>query len=79
VEGLILAFPIFAHRPRGARGPAGRQRSPALLLTTPRSLGGARLGRVAVVLSEDFDPGAVPDGVSFTSPLDPDFDPAVLG
>jgi predicted nucleic acid-binding protein len=30
----------------------------------------ARLGQVAVVLSEDFNPGAVLDGVAFTNPLD---------
>src|SRR5215203_365495 len=39
----------------------------------------ARLGQVGVVLSEDFNPGAVLDGVSFTNPLDPTFDLAVLG
>jgi hypothetical protein len=37
------------------------------------------LGQVGVVLSEDFNPGAVLDGVSFINPLDPDFDLAVLG
>jgi predicted nucleic acid-binding protein len=30
----------------------------------------ARLGQVAMALSEDFNPGAVLDGVSFTNPLD---------
>jgi predicted nucleic acid-binding protein len=39
----------------------------------------ARLGQVAVVLSEDFNPGAALDGVSFTNPLDPEFDLAALG
>jgi hypothetical protein len=34
---------------------------------------------VAVVLSEDFDPGLVLDGVSLTSPLDPAFDLPALG
>jgi hypothetical protein len=34
---------------------------------------------VAVVLSENFDPGAVLDGVSFANPLDPEFDLAALG
>src|SRR5215210_1745069 len=38
----------------------------------------ARLGQVGVVLSEDFNPGAVLDGVSFNNPLDPSFDLAVL-
>ena len=31
-----------------------------------------------MVLSADFNPGAVLDGVSFTNPLDPAFDVAVL-
>jgi hypothetical protein len=34
---------------------------------------------VAVVLSEDFNPGAVLDGVSFTNPLDPELDLDALG
>jgi hypothetical protein len=34
---------------------------------------------VGVVLSEDFNPVAVPDGVSFTDPLDPKNDLATLG
>jgi predicted nucleic acid-binding protein len=39
----------------------------------------ARLGQLAVALSEDFNPGAVLDGVSFTNPLDLAFDLASLG
>jgi predicted nucleic acid-binding protein len=39
----------------------------------------ARLGQVGVILSEDFNPGAVLDGVSFANPLDPAFDLAALG
>jgi predicted nucleic acid-binding protein len=39
----------------------------------------ARLGQVGVVLSEDFNPGAVLDGVSFTNPLEAAFDLAALG
>jgi len=39
----------------------------------------ARLGQMGVVLSEDFNPGTVLDGVSFTNPLDPAFDLATLG
>ena len=38
----------------------------------------ARLGPVGVILSEDFNPGAVLDGMSFTNPLDPEFDLAAL-
>ncbi len=39
----------------------------------------ARLGQVGVVLSEDFNPGSVLDGVWFANPLDPTFDLAELG
>jgi hypothetical protein len=66
------------HRPRGARGPAGRQGAPALLLRSPEIWAVARLGQVGVILSEDFSPGAVLDGVYFTNPLDPAFDLAAL-
>lgn len=38
----------------------------------------ARLGQVGVILSEDFNPGAVLDGVTFAYPLDPDFDLGML-
>jgi hypothetical protein len=34
---------------------------------------------VGVILSEDFNPGAVLDGVSFTNPLEAAFDLAALG
>lgn len=38
----------------------------------------ARLGQVPVILSEDFNPGSVLDGVRFVDPLDPGFDAATL-
>ena len=41
-----------------------------LLLRSPEIWAVARLGQVGVILSEDFNPGAVPDGVSFANPLD---------
>jgi predicted nucleic acid-binding protein len=78
VERLMLAFPILP-----LTGP--------VVLETLRGVGEhmlsyydaqiwavARLGQVAVVLSEDFNPGAVLDGVLFTNPLDPEFDLAAL-
>ena len=45
----------------------------------PENWAVARLGQVVVVLSEDFNPGAVLDGVSFANPLDPALDLAALG
>lgn len=38
----------------------------------------ARLAQIPVVLSEDFNPGATLEGVSFVNPLDSGFDPAAL-
>jgi predicted nucleic acid-binding protein len=79
VERLMLAFPVLP-----LTGP--------VVLEALRGVGEhllsyydaqiwavARLGQVGVILSEDFNPGAVLDGVSFTNPLDPAFDLAGLG
>ncbi len=38
----------------------------------------ARLAQIPMVLSEDFNPGATLEGVSFLNPFDPAFDPAAL-
>ncbi len=38
----------------------------------------ARLTQIPAVLSEDFNPGSILEGVSFLNPLDPLFDPATL-
>lgn len=38
----------------------------------------ARLAQIPAVLSEDFNAGAIVEGVSFLNPLDPAFDPAIL-
>jgi predicted nucleic acid-binding protein len=78
VERLMLAFPVLP-----LTGP--------VVLEALRGVGEhmlsyydaqiwavARLGQVGVVLSEDFNPGAVLDGVSFANPLDPAFDLAAL-
>ena len=39
----------------------------------------ARLGQVDAILSEDFNPGAVLEGVRFVNPFDPAFEPSSLG
>jgi len=79
VERLMLAFPVLP-----LTGP--------VVLEALRGVGEhmlsyydtqiwavARLGQVGVVLSEDFNPGTVLDGVSFINPLEPAFDLAALG
>ncbi len=79
VERLMLAFPIFP-----LTGPVVLEalrgvREHMLSYYDAQIWAVARLGQVGVVLSEDFNQGAVLDGVSFTNPLDPEFDLAALG
>jgi predicted nucleic acid-binding protein len=78
VERLLLAFPVLP-----LTGPvvleALRGVAEHLLSYYDAQIWAvARLGQVGVVLSEDFNPGAVLDGVSFANPLDPAFDLAAL-
>ena len=79
VERLMLAFPVL-----GLTGPlvlealrGGGEHMLSYYDAQIRAV--ARLGQVAAVLSEDFNPGTVLDRVSFTNPLDPEFDLAALG
>src|ERR671910_217081 len=74
VERLMLAFPILP-----LTGPVVLEalrgvREHLLSYYDAQVWAVARLGQVGVVLSEDFNPGAVLDGVSFANPLDPAFD-----
>jgi predicted nucleic acid-binding protein len=74
VERLLLAFPVLP-----LTGPvvleALRGVTEHLLSYYDAQIWAvARLGQVGVVLSEDFNPGAVLDGISFANPLDPAFD-----
>ena len=78
VERLMLAFqilpltgPVVLEALRGVR-------EHMLSYYDAQIWAAARLGQVGVVLSEDFNPGAVLDGVSFTNPLDPTFDLTTL-
>jgi predicted nucleic acid-binding protein len=74
VERLLLAFPVLP-----LTGPVVLEalrgvREHLLSYYDAQIWAVARLGQVGVVLSEDFNPGAVLDGVSFANPLDPAFD-----
>ena len=78
VERLLLAFPVLP-----LTGPVVLEalrgvREYLLSYYDAQIWAVARLGQVGVVLSEDFNPGAVLDGVSFANPLDPAFDLAAL-
>ncbi len=79
VERLLLAFPVLP-----LTGPVVLEalrgvREDLLSYYDAQAWAVARLGQVGVVLSEDFNPGAVLDGVLFANPLDPAFDLAALG
>jgi predicted nucleic acid-binding protein len=74
VERLLLAFPVLP-----LTGPVVLEalrgvREHLLSYYDAQIWAVARLGQVGVVLSEDFNPGAVLDGVSFANPLDSAFD-----
>ena len=74
IERLLLAFPVLP-----LTGPVVLEalrgvREHLLSYYDAQVWAIARLGQVGVVLSEDFNPGAVLDGVSFANPLDPAFD-----
>lgn len=78
VERLMLAFPVLP-----LTGPvvleALRGVEEHLLSYYDAQIwAAARLGQVEMVLSEDFNPGSVLDGVTFINPLDPAFDPTAL-
>jgi predicted nucleic acid-binding protein len=78
VERLLLAFPVLP-----LTGPAVLEalrgvRKHLLSYFDTQVWAVARLGQVSVVLSEDFNPVAVLDGVSIANPLDPAFDLAAL-
>ncbi|MGI8859471.1 MAG: PIN domain-containing protein [Rubrobacteraceae bacterium] len=78
VERLLLAFPVLP-----LTGPVVLEalrgvREHLLSYYDAQIWAVARLGQVGAVLSEDFNPGSVLDGVSFANPLDPAFDLAEL-
>jgi len=79
VERLLLAFPILP-----LTGPVVLEalrgvREHLLSYYDAQIWAVARLGQVGMVLSEDFNPGAVIDGVLFANPLESTFDLATLG
>ena len=79
VERLMLAFPVLP-----LTGPVVLEalrgvREHLLSYYDAQIWAVARLGQVGVILSEDFNPGAVLDGVSFINPLDPTFDLGAMG
>jgi predicted nucleic acid-binding protein len=78
-ERLMLAFPVLPLTGPVVLEAVRGVREHLLSYYDAQIWAVARLGQVGMVLSEDFNPGAVLDGVSFTNPLDPTFDLAALG
>jgi predicted nucleic acid-binding protein len=79
VERLLLAFPVLP-----LTGPVVLEalrgvREYLLSYYDAQIWAVARLGQVGMVLSEDFNAGAVLDGVLFANPLESSFDLATLG
>ena len=74
VERLMLAFPVLP-----VTGPVVLEALRGVREHLLSYYDAQRSGLSPVLLSEDFDPGAVLDGVSFTNLLDPEFDLAALG
>lgn len=78
VERLLLAFPVLP-----LTGPVGLEalrgaREHLLSYYDAQIWAVARLSQLSVILSEDFNPGTVLDGVSFANPLDPAFELSAL-
>ncbi|WP_228282054.1 PIN domain-containing protein [Rubrobacter marinus] len=78
VERLLLAFPVLP-----LTGPVVLEalrgvRDHGLSYYDAQVWAAARLGQIDAVLSEDFNPGAVLEGVRFLNPLDPAFEPTSI-
>ena len=78
VERLLLAFPVLP-----LTGPVVLEalrgvRDHGLSYYDAQIWAVARLGQIGVILSEDFNPGAVIEGVRFVDPLESTFDASAL-
>ncbi len=78
-ERLYLAFPVLPLTPLVVGEALRGVRDRSFSYYDARIWAAARLGQVSSILSEDFDPGAVIEGVRFADPLDPEFELAILG
>ena len=78
VDRLLIAFPVLPLTGAVVLEAVRGVRDHMLSYYDAQIWAAARLGQVGTVLSEDFNPGAVLDGVAFINPLDADFDLAEL-
>lgn len=79
VERLYLAFPVLPLTPLVVGEALRGVRDHSFSYYDAQIWAAARLGQVSSILSEDFNPGAVIEGVRFADPFDPEFELANLG
>lgn len=79
VERLSLAFPVLPLTPQVVGEALRGVRDHSFSYYDAQIWAAARLGQVSSILSEDFNPGAVIEGVRFADPFDPEFELTTLG
>ena len=78
IEALGQAFPVLALTPAVVLEAVRGVRDHRLSYYDAQVWAVARLGQVPVVLSEDFSPGSVLEGVAFVDPFAREFDVSTL-
>lgn len=79
VERLSLAFPVLPLTPLVAGEALRGVRDHRFSYYDAQVWAVARLGQVPTILTEDFNPGAVIEGVRFLDPFDTEFELAEVG
>lgn len=79
VERLSMAFPVLPLTAPVVGEALRGVREHSFSYYDAQIWAAARLGQVPVILSEDFNPGAVVEGVRFSNPFDPEFELVALG
>ena len=78
IENLERTFPVLPLTPAVVLEAVRGVRMHRLSYYDAQIWAAAKLGQVAVILTEDFDSGAVLEGVEFLNPFDPGLDVAIL-
>ncbi len=79
VQRLARAWPVFSVTPQVVLEAARGARAYQFHFWDAQIWAVARLNGISLVLSEDFNPGAVVEGVCFVNPLTADFDLTAVG
>jgi len=78
VEALERAFPVLPLTPAVVLEAVRAVRDHKLAYHDAQIWAVAKLSQIPILLSEDFDSGAVLEGVTFMNPFEPDFDLSAL-